>query len=614
MSFIPMNLPVRRAAAPRTPEWKVRQIAGGINYEDIEYQLADDQSPYALNVWYHNRILGKRWGYKQTNNTPTEPILTAYPYKFLGYFIFAAGTKLYRYDPATGTATMIFSGLTQQKGSFFKYNGKLYYINGANYVAWDGSSCTAVVPYIPTVVINRTPTGGGSVNQDYNRLGAGIRNSFNGTGAATAYTLTDANLDATAVTATVNGAAMVENTDFTVNRATGIVTFSVAPASGTNNVLITFYKTVQATINTILTCTRAIAFGGQNDNRIFFGGNGTPYIYWSGVTDPTYIPITQYNIIGANDDAVTCFGVQYDVLVVFKGRQMGAVTYQYDIASGKAYFPYYNINGAIGCDAPDTLQLIDNRLTWMNSYGGVHTLIGTQVKEQKDVQQISRNINGNSKRSGLLMEAGLASAIAYCFANKYWLCVGSKVYIWDYGAKPYIYSGSPEADAARLGWWVFDNIAATAFLDDGTSLYFTDANGYVQQFVNSYADNGAAINAYWKMAIRDFGVPEWEKTVQQVFITSQTQTNMQMGIMYYSDRSAAGIPGNQIVTVSTFNLAHFNLAAFSLGVINIARTFAQKINMRGIVYFALMASNNVVNQDMNISDIKVIFNLNRLVR
>ena len=70
-------------------------------------------------------------------------------------------------------------------------------------------------------------------------------------------------LDATTVTVTVNGVAKVEGVDFTVNRTTGVVTFSVAPASGTNNVIITAYKTDQADIDSILNCLSVQAFGGR---------------------------------------------------------------------------------------------------------------------------------------------------------------------------------------------------------------------------------------------------------------------------------------------------------------------------------------------------------------
>jgi hypothetical protein len=613
MPFNTLNLP-RRAQAPEIPEWELAEISGGINYEDQEYKLADDQSPYAKNVWYNNRILSKRWGFKNTNTTPLEAILAAYPRLFLGYFIIAAGTKLYKYDPAVGTASQLITGLTAQKGFFFQYGNVLYYINGAQYVQWDGAGCAAVTPYIPTVVINRPPTGGGTVNEDYNRVGAGFKNSFNGTAGSVAFTLTDINLDATEVTAIVNGVVKVENTHFTVNRNTGIVTFDTATGAGTNNVIITAYKTDTTQINTILTCTQAAAFGGQNDSRMFLGGNGTPIYYWSEVDDPSYFPLTQYNIAGGNYDEVTAFGAQYDVLAIFKKQKIGGVTYQYDIANAQDYFNYYGINSQIGCDAPGTMQLIGNRLTWLNTQHGVCTMLSTAIKEQNDVQVISRNINGNGARSGLLQEANLEDAIAISFDNKYWLCVNEKIYLWDFGVRPYIWDGNPEKDAARLGWWIFDNIDAQAWMEDGENLYFGDSDGFIKQFENTYSDAGVAIDAYWKLAIRDFGLPEWLKTIRDIWYTVKTETDMEITVTFYSDEHQAGITDSMTNTSIGFSYDDFYYDNFYYGSINFPKTYHKRLNMKKIVYFSMMFSNDTLGMDLNISDIRLQFSPEKMVR
>jgi hypothetical protein len=70
-------------------------------------------------------------------------------------------------------------------------------------------------------------------------------NGFSGNGTTTTFNLSAPNLDATAVTAKVDGVDKVETTDFTVNRTTGSITFITAPATGTQNIVVTFYKTDQ---------------------------------------------------------------------------------------------------------------------------------------------------------------------------------------------------------------------------------------------------------------------------------------------------------------------------------------------------------------------------------
>jgi hypothetical protein len=66
---------------------------------------------------------------------------------------------------------------------------------------------------------------------------------------------------------------MGEGGGFTVDRINGKITFGVAPAKGTNNVIITAGKTVSGFPEKIKNCTFSVAFGGANDTRVFLSGN-----------------------------------------------------------------------------------------------------------------------------------------------------------------------------------------------------------------------------------------------------------------------------------------------------------------------------------------------------
>lgn len=599
-----------------TYEWSVSELSGGVNYEDLEYELKDNQSPKALNIWFNNHILSKRWGQENAVSFALgTPILAAYPYLYKGYFIFASGTELYKFDPSAQATYQIYTGLAAKAGAFFKYNQALYYINGAQFIQWDGTTASAVTPYIPTVIINRTPTGGGDVTEDYNRLGAGFTNEFNGTGSATAYTLTDSVLDATAVTATVNGTAMTEGSEFSVNRATGIVTFSSAPPAGQNNVIITAYKTVADDISSATSCTIAMPFGGNNDNRIFFSGNGTPYYYWSGVTDPSYWPLTQYNLIGANDDAVTAFGRQQDVLIIFKSRETYAVSYTYDTTVDKAYFSCVPVSAVIGCDCPNSVQVINNRLTWLTSYGGVYTLNSTIVHDQKDILPISRNINGNAARPGLMQESGLMGTTSVCFGGKYWLCVNGHVYLWDYEIAPYTITGQIDADAGNLSWWLFDNIDASAWMIDGTNLYYGNANGNVVHFIDNFRDFGTdPINGLWRMPLRDFGFPQYLKTILELWITARSDTKTKIALRYITNNSFDGDEDYQPIIAGTFAWSNFSWDAFSWQVINYMKTFRRRPNKKKILVFGVEFSNDETGHDLNVSGITLTYTKDKTIK
>ena len=116
-------------------------------------------------------------------------------------------------------------------------------------------------------------------------------NTFIGDGTATQFKVDATDLDATAVTAEVNGSAVTVSA---VNRSTGLVTLAAAPANGNGlaNVSIAFAKTVSGHADKINKCRFAGLYGGKNDTRVFLSGNpDEPDCDWqSGLYDPTYFP------------------------------------------------------------------------------------------------------------------------------------------------------------------------------------------------------------------------------------------------------------------------------------------------------------------------------------
>jgi hypothetical protein len=259
---------------------------GGLNLRDVEMKIGDGQSPSMQNVTLDDRgAITKRRGqtYVMASSLGSGKINGMYKDLFYGKIVYAWGTALYTYDETTGINTSIATGLTNAKGGFFTFNDVLYYKNGTDFKAITSAfSVGNVVGYIPTLTIGRAPTGGGTAYEQFNLIQPGFKDSFNGNGSAASYTLSLSGLDATLVTATVGGVAKTETTDFSVNRTTGVVTFSAAPASGTNNVIITAYKTVSGYADRIKGCLYSDLYGGgSQDSRIFTAGNdGYKNSYW----------------------------------------------------------------------------------------------------------------------------------------------------------------------------------------------------------------------------------------------------------------------------------------------------------------------------------------------
>jgi hypothetical protein len=592
-------------------------LNGGLNLVDKEWKLDDNQTPKVLNMWWKNGELGKRWGqdWLKSDEAPEPIAYTSYRFPFKGHIIKHCGTKLYKQDINTGVLTSIYT-VNASKGVFFKFNGKLYYKQSGKYVVIDDTlTASDVVPYAPTVIINRTPTGGGNTNEQYNRAGKAFKNSFNGTGSATAYTLTDTNLDATAVTVTVGGVTKVEGTDFTVNRTTGVVTFNVAPAAGTNNVIITAYKTNQADLDAIFNSVYVMPFGGQNDNRVFIGGGNGGYYYWTGITaagvDPTYFAYNNYNIIGLTDEAITGFGKHYDTLTIHKeSGEIYGITYTWNGTIG--IFNTFPINSQYGCDCPDTMQNINNALVWVNSKFGACILLGTNVGSQRNAFPISRNVN-----PWLLKESNLKNASSVDFDGKYWLCVNDKVYPWDYFISPYVDTGNPDVSAKALSWWYFDNINAQSFITDAGNLYYTDrvtgktVKFHVTDDGGQFYDFGVEIQSVYRLPLRDLGGGIYEFDVIDMWVDASGDSRTDIDILYFTNDEISGEAEAEPITVGSFNLKNFSLHNFTLGVMGLKKTFALKPLEKKIDLFGVEFHNSDAGRDMNISNLKLSYRLGK---
>lgn len=603
-------VPIPQSRDPEPIDWRLSAINGGVVYTDLPQKMLDNQSDEMLNLYFKERILTKRPGQSYlTESIGSFSVLSIYEKLFKGFMVFAAGTKLNKCDINTGVVTEIYSGLTANKGVFFVFkntagNDILYYKNGAQYVQFDGTTVSNVAGYIPTVVTGRTPTGGGTPFEQYNRIQPGFKNSFSATGSATVYQLSLTGLDATTVTCALNGVAKVEGVDFTVNRTTGAVTFTVSPTIGTDNLIITAYKTDTASINSILTTKYAVTFGGDNDTRVFVAGDSTTY-YYSGLLDPTYFPDNQYNNAGVDNSIITGFGSQYNILVVFKERSMYAL--QYDFNGGNPRFPLALLNDANGCDMPYTIQLIQDKLVWANTYNGVMTLNSTDIKDEKNVTQLSENINGVYRANGLLQESNIKQATSVDFDGHYWICVNEKVWAWNYEVSPYVNTGNTYEDQRRISWFPFDNINANTWFFFDNVLYYGDRTDsrIVKLSTGLYNDFGNSINAYWATKLNDYGLFDWTKTILQVRFSTKTDVPTKITTTYITDGIDRIDPKVDTVQSASWLTSQWDL--WTWRVIKFARTITKYPGVKSTVYFKAKFSNNIVNNNLSIIDLSILW-------
>jgi hypothetical protein len=509
----------------------------------------------------------------------------------------ADGIYVMTAEPITGTAEMtaksykaIWSGLQDTSMDSFVLGGKMYFLNGGDYFCYDGVNCTQVTPYIPTLLISKVPgpNGGGTLLEDFNLLGAGFKETFSGDNTGKDFYLSLKDLDATPVTAKVDNVDKVEGTDFTVDRATGKVSFTGTPPTGTNNVEVTAFKTQAGFPERIKKCTFHVLFGGTNDTRVFVSGNpDLPNHMWrSGLYDPTYFPENGFYKVGSDREKITGFVKQYDFLVIEKESSKGNMQYQLD--NGEPSFPIKPLNDHVGTIAPKTIQVIENNPISLGKTG-VHILTQSNVRDERNIVHVSANVDRK-----LLSEPNLKEAISIDFDRKYWLAVNNKVYVYDYGINE---------------WYIYDNIPASCFLELDGTLYF-GGEGRLYRFkkeseLNPFTDDGTPINAYWKSKYFTFEADHLRKVVDRVFFSMKPYTRTSADIYYTTDKKVSNLVKTKRMDMMDFSMFEFPFFSF------VRSTFPQevmvKIKAKKITHFQIKIVNNKPDESLGLLSLGIKF-------
>lgn len=221
-------------------------------------------------------------------------------------------------------------------------------------------------------------------------------------------------------------------------------------------------------------------FGGSADGtaggtRLFLSGNPAypNLVQWSALGDPLYFPENNYAYVGDASGAVTAFGKQSDMLVIFKEREVYATQYRTgtaytadelfdgtvtDTEAAAAVFPIQQIHPERGCDCPDTLRLCGDRLVWATSDGHVYTLLSSGAYDVRSVRALSFPIEAQLMRC---RPDVLKAATAACVGDHYLLLVGDTAFALDCRSSGFSHYGSYASDKTAqqaVAWqaWGFD--------------------------------------------------------------------------------------------------------------------------------------------------------------
>lgn len=497
----------------------------GVDFSTDPMLVDKSRSPYALNLISDSGGMPeKRTGWRTLHRQ--EGAVNGLWHCHIGdsdHLIAHVGANIYEWQES-GEPVLLKEGVNNGKSTAFFLLSKLYILTGAEYLQYDGTTISEVEPYVPTVVVNRKPSGGGDYIEALNLIGKQWNEEFIGDGSTKAYQLSYTGLDDTPVICKVyENAAWVEKTegtDFTVDRTLGKVTFTTAPANATvPNVKITPSKTREGSTDKIKKSKSAVVY---NDSVVFVCGAERGIDYRSGYGKPGYFPDTGYDRVGtdATDIMGYCKIGEYLGIVKESNSQDSTIFLRwheqqttYD-ADGKSTTEtvYKKKQGVVGVGAVSRKaigMLLDEPL--FLSSQGIFALTSNAVTFERTVQNRSEYLDFNLTR-----EEGLEKAVCCEWQGYFILCVNGHCYVLD--SKQRTAKSRNNSNFVYEGYY-WENVPAVTLLSVGGNLYFGTADGRICKFntdmdgMARYNDDGQAITAVWSTQMDDDGHPQRLKTM-----------------------------------------------------------------------------------------------------
>lgn len=376
----------------------------------------------------------------------------------------------------------------------------------------------------------------------------------------------------------------------TENEYTVVKTQTAADYIEDNLEITISYETLPEEKGKVFGMTQSVWFGGSangisDGSRLFLCGNTNEneqaLVVWSGLNDPTYFPENNYAYVGNKAQAVKTFGKQDDKLVIFKPNETYYTYYVQnnnitaddlinqsvvDYQASSVYFPMIQLNGAIGCDMPDTLQLCRNRLVWAHSNGKVYTLVSTNQYSEMSIYETSQMVERKIREANYTMEQ-FATAQSCDFAGHYVLIIGQDAYVMDYNSYgyQYVYGHLKNEDAnVKIPWYVWkligytyvcfgENIATFGFLNGedaqhrwltatvlssdnaGSSDEYLDITPYTLGNEETVYIETRPIKSSLTTKLFDFGAPHYRKNVDRVSISFGNNGGLPIAVRFFTD-------------------------------------------------------------------------------
>ena len=530
--------------------------------------------------------------------------------------------------------TVIYTGMAQHRSVSFQLNQMLVILDGTKARVYDGTTVRTIeqIAYIPTLTISKDYTGGGEDYEPLNLLQPAFIEQFyvkSDQASVKTFQLTFGGLDSTRVRAWLlnsNGdwVEKTEGTHFSVNRSTGVVTFTTAPGAspitGEDNVKIQAYRTVPGYADRINHCTIGAMFGvnGAND-RLFVSGNPDQgvnsdnelYTYincdwFSQQYDPTYFADVWYSKLGSDTSAIMGYSIINNYLAAHKDyneMSQSILIREGDLVDDQPVFKLINTLQGAGAISKYCFSYLATEPVFLTRLG-VFAVTAQDITGEKYAQDRSYYLEGK-----LLKEPNLENAFAYTWKDYYILGINDHLYILD-GLQPMHSDRSRPYATRQYAGFYFTNVPASCFFEINGELYFGSSTGYVYKWytddklLSSYNDDGEAIKATWETA--DISEKLFYKKKTYRYLAVRCMPEISSSIDVYAQKNGIWqLIKDDTTTLKYFSYMYFIYSKMTYSTNKTQRVTATKIRLKKLDHVRFRFENDKLNEPLGINDFAV---------
>ena len=633
-------------SVPSPPSVSVYQIENfkGIDLHNSPSNVAENRSAEAPNMIRDvPGKIRKRMGYEKISKFQNQingcfPLVLQEETQYIvhtGTYLYKVNTQDNVFSTNETDSELLWSDLKNTRSRAWQMGKKLYIQDGKRLLQYDGETVSPVDEngYVPTIIISRKPTGGGTTLDPYNLISEKWIESYILTSedreeavskGSLTIQLTDSGLlqdCKVEVKSDENGEFVeMDPDDYVFSATDGTVVFTsdnipaATPVIGQDNIKITVGKSRDGWADRINKCNLSILYGvGGNSDRMFISGNPEfPNQDWYCEKDnPLYWGDVYYSVLGQDNSPVMGYSIISEKLATHKqnaedGRNV--IVRQGTLnEDGTVGFPIITTLQGEGTISPWSFGYLSTEPLFLTELG-VYAVTPADVTGERYAQNRSFYLN-----KAIMDEPNRKNAVGFVYKDFYLLALNNKIYILDGLQKTYE-KGAPYASYQYEGY-LWTNIPAYTFWSVEERLYFGTQDGYIFRFFddteaqNSYSDfnpdtqeNNRPIESYWCMGELDGTRFYKNKTFR--FCSVRLGAAVATGVEVFVKKEGAWQKLFESgASARFFDFSQINFSKWSFSADTTPRTIGRKIKVKKVDKALFKFENSNLNEPFSIYNI-----------